>query len=76
MLTIGWGSLLRLRNEFDKLLVYQGDKILEDDKKKAFLSTHYDAMLQGISSQSGQVAHPRTQEAMAHYRLLLQKCSA
>lgn len=69
-------SILRLRNELDKLLVYQGDKIVQEDKKKAFLSTHYEAILLGIASQIGQVAHPRTQEAMAHYRLLLQKSSA
>lgn len=42
-------SLIRLRIELDKLLIYQSEKIPDLPKRNAFLSTHYEELLQGLS---------------------------
>lgn len=42
-------SLLRLRQELDKLLTFQASKISTPDKQRAFLVTHYEELLQGLS---------------------------
>lgn len=48
-----FGGLVRLRNEIDKLLVYQAGKIADQDKQKAFLATHYEEILQALSVSRG-----------------------
>lgn len=42
-------SLLRLRQELDKLLAYQAGKIPDQGKQRAFLQTHYEELLAGLS---------------------------
>lgn len=42
-------SLLRLRQELDKLLAYQASKIPDAGKQRAFLQTHYEELLAGLS---------------------------
>lgn len=48
-LTLPPYSLLRLRQELDTLLVYQSDKMPDLNKRRAFLSTHYEELLNGLS---------------------------
>lgn len=45
-------SLLRLRQELDKLLLYQSSKIPDQAKQRAFLQTHYEELLAGLSVSS------------------------
>ncbi|KAL8281183.1 hypothetical protein RQP46_006541 [Phenoliferia psychrophenolica] len=44
-----FGSVLRIRQELDRLLVTQASKIPDTQKQRAFLATHYDELLQGLS---------------------------
>lgn len=48
-LSICIDSLLRLRQELDKLLAYQAGKIPDQGKQRAFLQTHYEELLAGLS---------------------------
>lgn len=42
-------SLLRVRQELDKLLSHQASKIPDSAKQRAFLRAHYEEVLQGLS---------------------------
>ncbi|KAK4704423.1 vacuolar protein sorting-associated protein 52, partial [Phenoliferia sp. Uapishka_3] len=66
-----FGSLLRLRNEVDRLLVTQAAKIPDRQKQQAFLSTHYEELLQGLSA--GISTHPRCQMELSHFREIARK---
>ncbi|GAA5995109.1 Vps52p [Rhodotorula paludigena] len=68
-----FNSLLRLRQELDKLLTFQASKIATPDKQRAFLATHYEELLQGLSA--GLSSHARTQAEVAHYREAARKVS-
>lgn len=49
-------SLLRLRHELDNLFTNQAEKMADPAKQRAFLSTHYEEMLQGLSVSSSLLA--------------------
>ncbi|KAM0754633.1 hypothetical protein T439DRAFT_321664 [Meredithblackwellia eburnea MCA 4105] len=66
-----FGSILRLRQELDRLLLNQASRISDPLKQKAFLATHYEELLQGLSA--GLSTHPRSQTELAHYRELARK---
>ncbi|ORY80211.1 Sac2 family-domain-containing protein [Leucosporidium creatinivorum] len=61
-----FSSLLRLRQELDKLLAYQASKIPDEGKQRAFLQTHYEELLAGLSE--GLSSHTRSQAEVAHFR--------
>ncbi|GAA5972391.1 hypothetical protein JCM11641_002437 [Rhodosporidiobolus odoratus] len=66
-----FSSLLRIRQELDKLLLHQASKIREEGKQKLFLRSHYEEILQGLSV--GLSRHARSQAEVAHYRELVRK---
>ncbi|GAA5826897.1 hypothetical protein JCM11251_002147 [Rhodosporidiobolus azoricus] len=66
-----FSSILRVRTELDKLLLYQASKIPSPEKQKAFLRAHYEELLRGLSA--GLSRHPRMQAEVAHYRELARK---
>lgn len=82
-------SLLRVRQELLNLLSAQSAKISDPAKSKAFLATHYEEILAGLSvsgdlsgarlapdgarRQLGTSRHPRSQKEIAHWRELLRK---
>ncbi|GAA5917089.1 hypothetical protein JCM6882_009491 [Rhodosporidiobolus microsporus] len=68
-----FSSLLRIRNELDKLLLHQASKISSPDKQRAFLRSHYEELLRGLSA--GLSRHARMQAEVAHYRELARKAS-
>ncbi|GAA5971384.1 hypothetical protein JCM21900_004314 [Sporobolomyces salmonicolor] len=67
-----FSSMLRLRQELDKLLVHQAGKIPDPAQQRAFLKAHYDELLVGLSA--GLSRHSsRSQAEVAHYRELARK---
>ncbi|GAA6004369.1 hypothetical protein JCM10207_000689 [Rhodosporidiobolus poonsookiae] len=68
-----FSSLLRIRQELDKLLAHQAAKIKDPTSQRAFLRAHYDELLQALSA--GMSRHPRSQAEVAHYRELARKAA-
>lgn len=80
---------MRLRHELDNLFTNQAEKMADPAKHSAFLSTHYEEMLQGLSvsfpalvvlnsqlmraPQAGLSRHPRSQSEVAHWRELARR---
>ncbi|BGP28658.1 Vacuolar protein sorting-associated protein 52 [Rhodotorula toruloides] len=70
---MAFSSLLRVRQELDKLLSHQASKMPDAAKQRAFLRAHYEEVLQGLSA--GMSSHSRTQAEVAHYRELARKAT-
>ncbi|BGP04589.1 Vacuolar protein sorting-associated protein 52 [Rhodotorula toruloides] len=70
---MAFSSLLRVRQELDKLLSHQASKMPDPVKQRAFLRAHYEEVLQGLSA--GMSSHSRTQAEVAHYRELARKAT-
>lgn len=68
---MAFASLLRIRQEVDKLLAFQASKQADPAKRRAFMVAHCQELLQDLSA--GQSSHPRTQAEVAHYRELARK---
>ncbi|TNY20627.1 Sac2 family-domain-containing protein [Rhodotorula diobovata] len=68
-----FSALLRLRQELDKLVVFQAAKIPDRAKASAFLRAQCDELLQGLSA--GLPSHARTQAEVAHWREVARKAS-
>ncbi|KAI5481798.1 vacuolar sorting protein, Vps52/Sac2 family protein [Pseudohyphozyma bogoriensis] len=66
-----FSSALRLRQEIDKLLVFQAQKIADPAKQKAFLHTHYEEIMSALSA--GLSTNLRSQKEVSHYRELIRK---
>ncbi|GAA6058538.1 hypothetical protein JCM10212_006977 [Sporobolomyces blumeae] len=59
---------LRLRQELDRLLVFQASRIPDSAKQTAFLRAGYQELVSGLST--GLARHERVQREVAHYREL------
>ncbi|GEM06179.1 vacuolar sorting protein, Vps52/Sac2 family protein [Rhodotorula toruloides] len=70
---MAFSSLLRVRQELDKLLSHQASKIPDPAKQRVFLRKLYEEVLQGLSA--GMSSHSRTQAEVAHYRELARKAA-
>ncbi|GAA5865424.1 hypothetical protein JCM8547_001240 [Rhodosporidiobolus lusitaniae] len=68
-----FSSLLRIRQELDKLLLHQASKMSDPQQQKAFLRSHYEGVLAGLSA--GLSRHARSQAEVAHYRELARKAA-
>ncbi|GAA5980753.1 hypothetical protein JCM10908_001765 [Rhodotorula pacifica] len=68
---MAFASLLRIRQEVDKLLAFQASKQSDPAKRRAFMVAHCEELLHDLSA--GMSSHPRTQAEIAHYRELARK---
>ncbi|KDE05415.1 hypothetical protein MVLG_04210 [Microbotryum lychnidis-dioicae p1A1 Lamole] len=71
-LPVVFDHLIKLRNEVDKLLVHQADKIQDPDKRGLFLKAHYQE-IGAILSGGSNTSHSKSQSEVAHYRELARK---
>ncbi|KWU46667.1 Vps52-domain-containing protein [Rhodotorula sp. JG-1b] len=68
---MAFASLLRIRQEVDKLLAFQASKQADPAKRRTFMVAHCQELLHDLSA--GHSSHPRTQAEVAHYRELARK---
>ncbi|TKA55335.1 hypothetical protein B0A53_02259 [Rhodotorula sp. CCFEE 5036] len=68
---MAFASLLRIRQEVDKLLAFQASKQADPAKRRAFMVAHCQELLHDLSA--GHSSHPRTQAEVAHYRELARR---
>ncbi|GAA5861461.1 hypothetical protein JCM3774_000254 [Rhodotorula dairenensis] len=68
---MAFASLLRIRQEVDKLLAFQASKQADPAKRRAFMVAHCEELLHDLSA--GLSSHPRAQAEVAHYRELARR---